>query len=310
MTLLDVAVVGLGLIGGSLARRLVEAGHAVSGWDPDDGARTAANTAGVAVGTGPGEAVAGADVVVLAVSLAALPAAVAAVAPLLPAAAVLTDVASVKGPVYAAARRAGLAGRFVGGHPMAGKEFAGHSAAESTLFDGAAWVLVIEADTDLAHWLRLARLLTGIGARIVPATATEHDAAVARISHLPHLAAAALAVVAGRGGPLALTLAAGSFRDATRVARTPPDLPIAMCRGNADGVDAAVAEVVQLLGGDAVDLLREGHAVRSAWPPSTADAPALDPADPALRERLLAVGRRGGWLCAVADDRLSVQGPA
>lgn len=307
---MNIAVVGLGLIGGSLALRLAEAGHPVSGWDSDPATRSAAGTAGIAVGAGLGDAVATADVVVLAVPLTTLTGAVAEIAGLLPPDAVLTDVGSVKGPAYAAARRAGLAGRFVGGHPMAGKEFAGFAAAQRTLFDGATWVLGLEPDTVLAHWLKLARLLTGIGARVVPAAAADHDAAVARISHLPHLLAAALAAVASAGGPLALSLAAGSFRDGTRVAGSPPDLSIAMCRDNAAAVDVAVGETVQLLAEDAAVLLRSGHAVRSGWPPPAVDGPPLDPADPTLRERLLDLGRRGGWLSAVADDVLSVQGPA
>lgn len=307
---MNVAVVGLGLIGGSLALRLADAGHRVRGWDTDRGTRSAAGAAGIDVAPDLADGVEAADVVVLAVPLAALRGAIAEVADLLPADAVLTDVGSVKGPAYLAAARAGLAGRFVGGHPMAGKEFAGFVAAEPTLFDGAAWVLALEPDTVLAHWRRLAGLLIGIGARIVPATAAEHDAAVARISHLPHLLAAALAAVGGAGGPLALSLAAGSFRDGTRVAGTPPDLAIAMCRDNAAAVEAAVAETRFLLTGDPAELLRKGHVVRSGWPASTADRSPLDPSDPGLREKLLAVGRGGGWLWQVADDRLSVQGPA
>jgi hypothetical protein len=83
-----------------------------------------------------------------------------------------------------------------------------------------------------------------------------------------------------------------------------------MCRDNAAAVDVAVGETVQLLAEDAAVLLRSGHAVRSGWPPPAVDGPPLDPADPTLRERLLDLGRRGGWLSAVADDVLSVQGPA
>lgn len=307
---MNLAVVGLGLIGGSLALRLADAGHRVRGWDTDRGTRTAAGSTGIDVAPDLGDAVAAADVVVLAVPLAALSGAIADVAGLAPADAVLTDAGSVKGPAYAAARRAGLEGRFVGGHPMAGKEFAGFAAAEPTLFDGAAWVLVLEPDTVLAPWLRLAGLFTDIGARVVPSTAAEHDAAVARISHLPHFLAAALAAVGSSGGPLALSLAAGSFRDGTRVAGTPPELSVAMYRDNAAAVDAAVAETRHLLTGDPAELLRKGHAVRSAWPASIADRSPLNPSDPGLREQLLAVGREGGWLWRVADDRLSVQGPA
>jgi len=130
-------------------------------------------------------------------------------------------------------------------HPMAGKESSGFLAGGPQLFDGCAWVLCLEpGDTDLTDWLTLAGLCTSLGARVVPVTAAEHDRAVAQISHVPHLLAAALSGVLA-GNPLAGTLAAGSFRDGTRVAGSRPELIAAMCGGNA----AAVRQVLAVRAG-------------------------------------------------------------
>ena len=225
-----VAVIGLGLLGGSVARRLART-HDVTGWDADAATRDLAAAAGLSVARDVEAAAAGADVAVVATPVAAIPAVLAALAgtdcP------VLTDVGSVKSPVLAAARAAGVPDRFVGGHPMAGTEHTGFAAADPALLDGAAWVLCVEDDTDLAGWLRTAELVTGAGCHVVPCSARRHDDAQARISGLPHLLAAALAVAGADGGPLARTLAAGSFRDGTRVAGSRPELIAALCDGNA-----------------------------------------------------------------------------
>jgi prephenate dehydrogenase len=244
--------------------------------------------------------------VVLAVPLPALPPVVAA---LHGHAGLVTDVTSVKAPVRAAA--GGL--RFVGGHPMAGRETSGFTASDPCLFDGCAWVLCLEDDTDLEDWLDLAGLVTGLGARVVPATAAEHDRAVAAASHVPHLLAAAL-TTAVAGDPLAAALAAGSFRDGTRVAATRPDLIAAMCGGNAaaagpalDGVRATLDALRVAL--DAADpvaalrpLLAPASAARSAWPPVPGEPAGL----PARRDVLLRLGRVGGWVTEVDRERRAV----
>jgi prephenate dehydrogenase len=328
-----VAVLGLGLIGGSLLRRLAELGTAVTGYDADPAARATAITtladaastwptaapglASVAQPAGLGQAgvadsvaaaVAGADLVVLAVPL---PAAGPVLDELAAAGytGLLTDVTSVKGPPreLAAARCPGA--RWVGGHPMAGREASGFAASDPALFDGCAWVLCLEPETALDDWLRLAALVIALGARAVPATADDHDAAVARISHAPHVVAAALVTVAAAGdpGPLALALGAGSFRDGTRVAATRPALTAAMCGGNAAALRSALDSLLDQLGEarrllDAPDPVAAletwfapAHAVRSAWPATPGSAEQV----PAERAELLALGRAGGWITAV-----------
>lgn len=303
-----IAVVGLGLIGGSVLRRLA-AGHDAVGYDADPGSRELARAAGLRVADDLATA-ADAGLVVLAVPMQALSTVVGQLRPLLGSDTVFTDVGSVKTPAYGVLRSAGLGDRFVGGHPMAGTERSGFAASDATLFDGAAWVLCVEPDTDLAAWLLVASVLTRLGARVVPATAAEHDTAVARISHLPHVLAAALAATAADAGPLALTLAAGSFRDGTRVAATRPDLTAQMCAANQGPLDAAVAEFVGRLTGG-LDVLTAGHHARTRWQAVTG-APTereliIDHAG--LAGDLIALGREGGWVVGVDQRRLLLAVP-
>jgi prephenate dehydrogenase len=299
-----VAVVGLGLIGGSLLRALAAAGHEVTGYDADPATRELAGAAGSIA-----EAVAGAELVALAVPLPVLPEIFAELAGH---DGLITDVTSVKGPVRELAAKHGIR-RFVGGHPMAGKETSGFAAADRALFDGCAWVLCLEPhDTELTDWLTLAGLFTAMGARVVPVTAAEHDEAVAAVSHVPHLFATALA---GQliGNPLAATLAAGSFRDGTRVAATRAELIVAMCGGNAHavhrvltGLIADLEEMDRHLMADPERFLTPIVAAagerRRHWPARgegpTAMAAGVD--------ELLALGRAGGWVTTVAENSATV----
>ncbi len=311
-----IAVLGLGLIGGSLSLRLASAydvvGYDVVGYDADGATRELARSAGLIIADDLPGAIDGASVVVVAVPLPALSAVVAQAAGLLSPDAVVTDVGSVKGPVYADVRAAGPMARFVGGHPMAGTERSGFAAGDPGLFDGAAWVLCLEPDTELSAWLRVARVLTAIDARVVPSTAADHDAAVARVSHVPHLLAAALAATVAEAGPLALTLAAGSFRDGTRVAATAPALPTAMCRANRDAVAGALAETIHRLRAaedDPTALLAAGHRGRLAYDTRQVGPAEIQLADPGIITRLLDLGRRGGWVERIGSRTLQVVVP-
>ena len=328
---MNVAVIGLGLIGGSLLRALAAHGHQVAGYDMSrqtrEEARSLARAAELPPSADPGtrtipikgdwrvaetisEAVAGTELVVLAVPLPAIPGVLAELAGY---PGLLTDVTSVKGPVRDLLRGR----RFVGGHPMAGKESSGFLASDPHLFDGCAWVLCLEEDgTDLADWLALARLYTALGTRVVPVSAAAHDRTVAEISHVPHLLAAALSTVLA-GNPLAGTLAAGSFRDGTRVAGTRPELIAAMCGGNApavrDVLDGIVADLrgygQELAAPDPVaaltERLRTPSDLRRAWPAAPGETAEMT-AEPAA---LLTLGRAGGWVTAVRDDKVSTMRP-
>jgi prephenate dehydrogenase len=322
----DVAVIGLGLIGGSVLTALAAGQHRVLGFDADPATRATARTAAARAPSGSRwqvtqtarDAVAKADLVVLAVPLPALPGVLDEVAST-GYSGLVTDVTSVKGPVRDLVeehlhRGDNRLASFVGGHPMAGREISGFTAADPHLFEACAWVLCLEPDrTVLPDWLEMAALVTALGARAVPATAAEHDRAVAAVSHVPHLLASALATAVA-GDPLAAALAAGSFRDGTRVAASAPALVAAMCGGNAPAVaptldavlDALEAMRVVLDGPEPVTALRPllvpGNAARRAWPPGAGEPFGL----PARVDALLELGRAGGWVHAVAADRRSV----
>jgi len=306
----DVAVVGLGLIGGSLLRALAAAGHRVTGYDADPATRSLA-AAEFPIAETVAAAVAGTELVALAVPLPALPGVLDQLAGY---PGLVTDVTSVKGPVRDLAVVHEVR-RYVGGHPMAGRETSGFAAAVPDLFADCAWVLCLETHgTNLDDWLTLATMYTALGARVVPITATEHDRAVAEVSHVPHLLASALTRVLVEN-PLAATLAAGSFRDGTRVAATRAELIAAMCGGNAAEVRNALSGVIEDLHVmldelDTMDpvksltpgLLITGQA-RRAWPPRPGE-PGRARADVL---ELLALGRAGGWVTGVAEDRATVR---
>jgi prephenate dehydrogenase len=308
--------VGLGLIGGSVALRLAGS-HDVVCWDTDPDTRRLGAGAGLRLAGSVAAAATGADVAVVATPAAAVPATLAALAGT--DCRVVTDVGSVKAPVLAAARTAGLTDRYVGGHPMAGVERSGFTAADPGLLAGAVWVLALEEDTDLARWLTVAELVTAAGGRVLPTTAAAHDEAQARISGLPHLLATALAVTAGSGGPLAAALAAGSLRDGTRVAGSRPEFVAALCDGNRaalarvlDEALAALTDARQALvgGGTVLPLAVGGHAARRAWAdPAPAVGVRLDRDGATLRGELLALGAAGGTLDAVTLRELHGRRP-
>ncbi|MGI8696237.1 MAG: prephenate dehydrogenase, partial [Mycobacteriales bacterium] len=261
-----VAVVGLGLIGGSLLRALSTVDSV--GYDVDPATRAAAAAAGHRIAPTAQSAAAGADVVVVATPLPAVAAVFGQLAAALGPAAVVTDVASVKVPARSLARSLLPVHRYVGGHPMAGTHQSGWSTGDPRLLQNAGWALCLDEETDLAAWSSVAVLVIGLGARVVPLTSAEHDAAVAKVSHLPHLLAAVLAAGVA-DDPIALALAAGSFRDGTRVAATRPELTAAMCEANAAALrpvaDAAAARLATASRDGVRALLEAGHAARSAF---------------------------------------------
>ncbi|PWR06094.1 prephenate dehydrogenase/arogenate dehydrogenase family protein [Micromonospora acroterricola] len=256
------AVVGTGLIGGSVLLRLAESGLDVAGWDPDLATREQARARGVAAPDTLEQAVADRDVVFLGGPLPTLPRTLARVAAATAPGCVLTDVGSTKVEVAEAADRLGLTDRFVPGHPMAGAESAGLAAASTTLLAGAAWVLCPAPGAATAGFRWLTGLLVELfDARVVPMSAPAHDSAAALASHVPHLLAGALAGAAQRA-PLrdaVLALAAGSFRDGTRVAGTPAERTANMLLGNRARVLHELADVTEFLDGLAA-ALRAGDA--------------------------------------------------
>lgn len=301
-----VAVLGLGLIGGSLVHAIRQSGLDVLGFDTDPRAGSAASAAGFPVTSTDAGAVHGADLVVLAMPLPEVKSALQSLAPHLAPGAILTDVGTLKTPVLELVREIVPSARFVGGHPLAGTENSGWDAADPLMFRDAPWALTLEPDTDLASWIALADLVCDLGAKPVPATAAEQDSAVAHVIGLPHVLAETLALTGLTGGELGLSLAAGSYMTGSRVARTRPDLVATWCDGNPELV-RALDDVIGRLqgaraqldeGGSVLNLAVAGHTARMNWEQRQFEPVELH-ADPAA---LLEHGRRGGWITAVLRD--------
>ncbi|MBM3271272.1 MAG: prephenate dehydrogenase [Candidatus Sericytochromatia bacterium] len=234
-----VAILGMGLIGGSVALAL-KGEHEVVGSDVDGETRDLAREAGIACSAKAEEAVADADLVVLAVPIPALPKVVVNLAGRIGKGAVVTDVGGVKRHVVDAARRHLPDGSFVGGHPMAGSVGRGFGDADAGLFRGASWALTPETDAERAGAARIKALLAPTGARFVDMAPSAHDRAVAFTSHIPYLTALALARAAQsasrEGLPHVDDLLGPGFRDSTRLALTPADLGQAMAIENEEAV--------------------------------------------------------------------------
>jgi prephenate dehydrogenase len=232
-----VAIIGTGLIGASVGLALGEQGWKTIGWDPSPDAleRAAERHAAESAASSVAEAIDGVDLIVLAGPLEANLATLGN----LDTDALATDVTSVKLPLLAAVRD-GV--RFVGGHPMAGREHAGPEAASAALFRGAPWVICDDgaAEDDVKL---LSSIVTSIGANPIVMSARRHDEVVAAVSHLPHLLAVAL-VNTVADNPDAAELVSGSFRDLTRVASAESSWWPEVLASNAEAVTRALDELV------------------------------------------------------------------
>jgi prephenate dehydrogenase len=313
----DVCVIGLGLIGGSLLRAASDAGRVTWGATTSEVDATTAAADGHDAGTDVRAALhraAESDaLVVLAVPLTELDDVLYQVAEYAPRA-LLTDVISVKSAVLESVRRLVPAARYVGGHPMAGTAESGWEAGDPKLFEGAAWVAGVEEDTDLGTWAEVTRLALDVGAHVVPLPAASHDETVARISHLPHLLAAVLAAVGAQGGPLAMSLAAGSYADGTRVAGSRPELVRAMTEGNRDALLPVLDEALGKLGaargslastGGLAATIKAGHEgakALSAARDVRMSGVRVSLSAPDAREGLVALGERGGRITGLDGD--------
>ncbi len=221
-------VVGVGLIGGSLALAAKQAGavRSVVGVARSAASRDIALARGVAdrVTGDLASGVRGADLVVLAVPVREIVRLLPEVARLADRACLVTDVGSVKGPILETGDAAFPDGRFVATHPIAGKEQSGPGAAHADLFRGANWILTPGRGTRPEAVGRVTALCCAVGATVLRMDAAWHDEVFATVSHLPHLAAFALmdAVLATERGGERIRFAAGGLRDFTRVAGSDP----------------------------------------------------------------------------------------
>lgn len=235
------AVLGLGLIGGSVARALAArdpGGWRVAAWSRHRPPLEAALRDGVIelAAREPAEAIEGSELVLLAASPLGNLALVGRIGSAVAAAgATLSDVTSTQRAI--AARAAAIDGlRFVGGHPMAGRERRGYAAAEADLFVGRPWLVLPGSGAGAADLERVERLARACGAVPRRIDAETHDRLVAAISHLPLLASVALAeaVLGGPDWPAARALAAGGWRDMTRIARGDAEMSAGIAASNAD----------------------------------------------------------------------------
>ena len=236
------AIIGTGLIGGSIGMALRARGWYVTGHDHDHTRAERAKALGALdeIGSDPDAEVTFVATPVSSVAAIARQAATPT--------GIVTDVGSVKGPIVAAVDHP----RFVGGHPMAGSEQEGVDGADPELFEGATWVLTPTEHTDPEAYARLRSIVSSFGADVLAIPPDRHDALVAVVSHVPHLTAAALMTLAAAGAEehtALLRLAAGGFRDMTRIAAGHPGIWPDICTENRDAIVAVLDGLVETLGG-------------------------------------------------------------
>ncbi len=278
-------VIGVGLIGGSfaLALKRARAVQRIVGVG-----RTSRNLAAARrlkiideASQDAARAVRDADLVLLATPVGQMPAVMTAIAPHLPAHAVITDAGSTKGDVIAAARRfmGGHISRFVPGHPVAGTEKSGAEAAFPELFKGKNAILTPQPETAAAAASLVRRAWEACGARVTQLAADQHDAILAAVSHLPHVVAYALVNMLARRRNAAqlFGLSAGGLRDTVRIAGSSPEMWADICVANRAALLAALE--------DYEDELERARA-------------AIESADGAELRRLFAAAQnaRGKWL--------------
>jgi prephenate dehydrogenase len=233
-------VVGCGLIGGSIAYALRANGWHVSGWDADAGRAQRALALGAidAIGVDPA-----AEVTFVSTPVGAVPEAAAKVlAATAAAGGAVTDVGSVKQSVVEAVGDP----RFVGGHPMAGSEQDGIDGADAAMFEGATWVLTPTGGTDPTAFALVRSVVASLGADVVAVAPDRHDVLVALVSHVPHLTAAALMGLASEAATehaTLLRLAAGGFRDMTRIAAGHPGIWLDICAENRTAIVATLDQL-------------------------------------------------------------------
>jgi prephenate dehydrogenase len=282
-----VAVVGVGLIGGSVgmaARRRL--GAHVVGWNRSPRALEIALERGaIDEAVGSIAELGGADVAIAGVAVDALPDAVRALCSALPDA-VVTDVGSTKGALV----RAIGSESFIGGHPLAGAEATGVAHAREDLFDGATWYLTPREGTPGVLYERLARFVAGLGAVPTAIAPDDHDRLMAAVSHLPHVVANLLVAQAAAAlGGETLPATGPSFRDATRVAGSNPALWAQIYTANRGALGGQIDDLVRRLG-EVRALLDSGRRDGlEAWQQAAAQQ----------RRALLEVGLVGTGVCEI-----------
>ena len=246
-----VAILGPGLLGGSLAFALRERTDAsVAIWARRDEAAQAARQNGAAhfASDNLREVVDGADVAVLCTPIGVMPALARELAHLIASDALVTDVGSVKTAVVRELRAifAGRA-RFIGSHPMAGSEQTGIAAARADLFDGALCIITPEGGTPPSAVSDAATFWQTVGCTVASLSPEAHDQTVALVSHLPHLVAATLIATISEMHPAAFAFAGPGLRDSTRIASGPPLMWTEILHANRDALQRAGEAMIEKL---------------------------------------------------------------
>ncbi|HEY4139755.1 MAG TPA: prephenate dehydrogenase/arogenate dehydrogenase family protein [Casimicrobiaceae bacterium] len=238
------AIVGLGLVGGSLARDLSARGVRVLAYDTNDAHISAAMEEGiVSVALDDDLAtVAQADVIVIAVPVDCAADVLRRIAVHASPASLVTDVGSTKARIVAAASSLGMGQQFVGSHPMAGDHRSGWEASRVGLFANARVYLCLTDDATERQLQRTTAFWRALGAHPMQIAADEHDRKLARASHLPHVLSAALGIALARGGVSRSELGPGG-RDVTRLAGSSPDMWTAIARENSVALEIALSDV-------------------------------------------------------------------
>ena len=251
MSLPRVAIVGPGLLGGSIALAVRARGlGSVAIWARRADATAAALRDGFAdvASTDLREVVSEADVVVFCTPIGAMPALAREIAPLVKPGALITDVGSAKGGLVAELAPIFRGrGRFVGSHPMAGSEQTGMRAARADLFEGAVCIVTPEAASQPEAVAAIGGFWASLGCQLRHLGPVEHDEVVALISHLPHLLAATLVNTVAASHSAALDFSGPGFRDTTRVAAGAPDMWAGILTANRDAVRKSVEAMVESL---------------------------------------------------------------
>jgi prephenate dehydrogenase len=267
------AVIGLGLIGGSIARELASRGVRISGFDENRDALDAAVAAGV-VNEALESSLQGtsdADIIIIAVPVDTAIGVLERIVPHAKTAALITDVGSTKSRIVAAAEHLGLGERFVGSHPIAGDHRSGWQASRLGLFKDSRVYLCPTSTSSPVAVDRARTLWRELGARDVVLSPSEHDRRVAWTSHLPHVVANAVALTLARAGVPRDDLGPGG-RDVTRLSGSSPEMWAAILRENAGSIDDALASVEREIAAfrvaiarDDADALRRQFGDARAW---------------------------------------------
>jgi prephenate dehydrogenase len=237
-------VVGVGLIGGSIALALRRAGWVVLGRDASETILSEALDLGVIDDVAPEGAVLDVSVTFVATPVGVIAAEVAR--SLIDTTGLVTDAGSVKSSMLGLMSDA----RYIGGHPMAGSELEGVAGARADLFEGRTWVLTPVPTTDNDALARIRSIVSSFGAETVFLPPEAHDSMVAVVSHVPHLTAASLMGLASSASDEhrgLLRLAAGGFRDMTRIAAGSPAIWPDICSENAEAITAELGALIDAL---------------------------------------------------------------